>query len=61
MNGIENDGSEWITVPLSEYNALKAGSIFADALRSCGVHEWSGYDEAMELYHEALAAWYRKK
>jgi hypothetical protein len=36
-----------VTIPLLEYNSLKADRRYLDALRACGVDNWDGYDAAV--------------
>jgi hypothetical protein len=40
---------EEITITKEEYEKLVEDSKVLDALRRCGVDNWEGYDEAMEL------------
>lgn len=46
-----------VTIPLAEYEKLKASDEMLSALIAAGVHEWDGYDVAREmlLEQEALA------
>lgn len=44
--------TQYVTIPLSEYNELKESDKFLDALRAAGVDNWIGYEEAQEIYNE---------
>jgi hypothetical protein len=42
-----------ITITQEQYNQLLDDQAFLGALRAAGVDNWSGYDDAIDLYHEA--------
>lgn len=42
--------SEQITIPISEYNALKLDELKLLALESEGVDNWCGWDDAMKSF-----------
>ena len=41
-----------VTISEEEYSDLKSDSKFLDCLRSLGVDNWDGWDEAIDLYNE---------
>ena len=41
-----------ITIPVEEYENLCNDSYMLEVLKSCGVDNWCGYEDAMELYAE---------
>lgn len=43
---------ETVTIPKSEYARLIKDSDFLDCLLACGVDNWQGYDDAVEMYEE---------
>ena len=40
---------ETVTISKEEYEELLANSKFLDCLRACGVDNWLGYDDAIDL------------
>jgi hypothetical protein len=49
----ELEGSkELITIPKEAYDRLLADQEFLSCLEAAGVDNWSGYDEAVEMYNE---------
>ena len=49
---VHGDTTQYVTIPLSEYNELKESDKFLDALRAAGVDNWIGYEEAQDIYNE---------
>lgn len=47
-----NKKVEFITIPIEEYKKLQEYTHKLSCLESCGVDNWSGYGEAMEMYNE---------
>jgi hypothetical protein len=45
-------GEETITITVGEYEKLKEDQRFLDALRSCGVDNWEGFDDAVDRMEE---------
>ena len=43
---------EMVTIPKDEYESLKEDSEILDCLRACGVDNWEGWDDAMDMFHE---------
>jgi hypothetical protein len=43
---------ENVTIPKAEYERLLNDSEMLNCLVACGVDNWQGYDDAMELYRE---------
>jgi hypothetical protein len=43
---------ETVTIPKKDYENLLYDSHILDCLRSMGVDNWCGYDDAMTLYYE---------
>jgi len=43
---------ETITIPLFEYNELKADSVFLSCLEMNGVDNWDGYEIAQDQYRD---------
>lgn len=43
---------ETITIPLDEYEELKAEQKFLACLNDAGVDNWDGYDFAQEMYFD---------
>ena len=43
---------EMETISKEEYESLKKDSEILDCLRACGVDNWQGWDDAMDMYHE---------
>lgn len=41
--------SDTISVPIEHYYAMRYDSRLLEALRSCGVENWPGYDVAVEM------------
>ena len=41
-----------IEIPLKEYEELIQSSLMLECLTGCGVDNWCGYDDAMELFEE---------
>lgn len=41
--------SDTVTVSIEYYHTLRYDSILLEALRSCGVENWPGYDTAVEM------------
>jgi hypothetical protein len=46
------DTTQYVTIPLSEYNDLLDSDKFLLALEAAGVDNWGGYDRAKEIYYE---------
>jgi hypothetical protein len=46
------DKEETVTIPKEEYDELMESSLWLLALESAGVDNWSGYDDAREMYNE---------
>lgn len=46
------DTTQYVTIPLSEYNDLLDSDRFLRALDAAGVDNWIGYDHAREIYNE---------
>lgn len=42
---------EMITITKEEYNELKKGYDIYNCLRCCGVDNWCGWDDAMQMYN----------
>jgi len=47
---------ETITIPLSEYKRLQRSELKLECLEGAGVDNWQGWDEAMSMLREAIAA-----
>lgn len=43
-----------VTIPLEEYEELKAAAAWAEALDSAGVDNWDGFDYAREIYNDPV-------
>ena len=43
--------NETVTIPKEEYEKLLDDSDMLNCLESCGVDNWEGYDDAVEMYH----------
>jgi hypothetical protein len=43
--------AETVTISKKEYDALVNDQRKLDALEACGVDNWQGWDEAMDMYH----------
>ena len=43
---------EMITITKTEYEKLKRDSWFLICLQACGVDNWCGYDDAIEMMQE---------
>lgn len=41
-----------ITIPLEEYERLLYDSEMLGCLECCGVDNWAGYDDAMDMFRE---------
>tara|TARA_R110000851_G_scaffold224947_2_gene377762 strand:+ start:2169 stop:2330 length:162 start_codon:yes stop_codon:yes gene_type:complete len=46
----ESKDEEVITIPLRKYNHLVERDDFLDCLEAAGVDNWSGWDDACEMY-----------
>jgi hypothetical protein len=44
------EGAEVITIPLKRYNYLVERDEFLQCLDAAGVDNWSGWDDACEMY-----------
>ena len=44
--------SDTVTISKEEYDELLDDSKFLSALRACGVDNWSGYDNALDMIDE---------
>lgn len=47
------DNEEMITITKKEYDDLIDSEWELTCLQSAGVDNWSGYDDAMEMYNES--------
>lgn len=43
---------ETVTIPKKEYEALLRDYCFLECLQAAGVDNWSGYDDACDLFRE---------
>ena len=43
---------ERVTISQDEYDSLKKDSEFLNCLRACGVDNWEGWDDAIDMLHE---------
>lgn len=41
---------EFITITMDEYNELVERSDFLACLEACGVENWSGYDDSVDMF-----------
>lgn len=44
--------SETVTVSLEEFNRLQERDNFLSCLEACGVDNWEGFDDAVDMYRE---------
>ena len=51
-NIVATVSQEMVTISKEEYESLKEDSEILDCLRACGVDNWQGWDDAMDMYHE---------
>ena len=49
---VDEHGMATATIPKSTYDRLKDREDKLECLEAAGVDNWSGWDYAMELYHE---------
>ena len=47
-----NEKMEFVTISVNEYQRLQEYSHKLSCLESCGVDNWSGYSEAMQMFNE---------
>lgn len=45
-----NKKMEMVTIPKEEYESLLDDRAKLSCLEACGVDNWTGYDDAMEMY-----------
>ena len=43
---------EMVTISKEEYESLLDSELQLSCLEACGVDNWEGYDDAMEMYNE---------
>lgn len=43
-----------ITITIEEYRDLLASQALLDILKSQGIDNWEGYEEAMEIYNDNM-------
>lgn len=46
---------EMITITLKEYQTLIKDQIKLDCLEGCGVDNWQGWDDAMDMMREMMS------
>jgi hypothetical protein len=49
MSDTTSDNKGLVTITFEEYNDLLEDQRMLDALMACGVDNWQGWDEAMEM------------
>lgn len=49
----QHEGEQWM-VPIEEYSQHLKNEILLDVLMKAGVHQWEGFEKAMEDFEEAL-------
>jgi hypothetical protein len=47
-----DDEIKRITITLREFRQLSRDSAMLDALKTCGVEDWDGYQDAIDEYNE---------
>jgi len=50
---LEVPPAKMVTIESSKLKELMESALFLECLESCGVDNWSGYDDAREMYREA--------
>lgn len=46
------ENQEMVTITKEEYDRLVDDSYMLSCLEACGVDNWSGWDDAMEMFNE---------
>jgi len=49
-----NDKEGYVTIPLEEYEKLKASALWEECLEEFGIDYWISYDDAQHLFRERL-------
>ncbi|MGG1659514.1 hypothetical protein [Brevibacillus sp. NRS-1366] len=47
-----NEKMEFVTISVEEYQQLQNDSYMLSCLEACGVDNWGGYSEAMQMFNE---------
>jgi hypothetical protein len=47
-----SENKEMVTITKAEYESLLEGSELLSCLKACGVDNWSGWDDAIEMFNE---------
>jgi hypothetical protein len=47
---VGGDNMEFITITMDEYNDLIEAMEFLQCLEACGVDNWNGYSDAVEMF-----------
>lgn len=49
---VQQASEDTVTITLKEYHSLRQDSNFLSCLEACGVDNWSGYDDAREMFND---------